>query len=48
MLLLKRGRLDIATGVALLTTRVREPTEGNLSKLVKMMSFLKRNKDEIL
>ena len=48
MFLCKRGRPDIATVVALLSTRVREPTESDWLKLIKMMSSRKGTKEEIL
>jgi hypothetical protein len=47
MFLCKRGRQDIQTAVAFMATRITEPNEGDWKKLVKMMNFLKKTKDNI-
>ena len=47
MFLCKRGRQDIQPAIAFMTTRVREPNEGDWKKLVKMMNYLKATKDDI-
>ena len=46
--LCKRGRPDIATVVALLSTRVRESTEDNQMILTKMILVLKSTEEELL
>ena len=43
----KRSRADINPAIAYLTTRVRDPTEEDWKKLVKMLGFLKRTQDDI-
>eukprot|EP00957_Ditylum_brightwellii_P108727 8294282-Ditylum_brightwellii.AAC.1 len=40
MFLCKRGRQDVNPGVGFLLTRVKEATEEDLKKLLKMMGFL--------
>ena len=47
MFLCKRGRQDIQTGIAFLSTRVTEPNEGDWMKLKKLMNFLKATQDEV-
>ena len=47
MFLCKRGRRDIQTGIAFLSTRVTEPNEGDWMKLKKLMNFLKATQDEV-
>ena len=48
MFLMKRGRPDIGPGVSLLTTRVTKPNQDDWNKLMKMMSFLKNTKNDLL
>ena len=48
LFLMKRSRPDIMPTVAFLCTRVREPTTYDWQKLVRMMDFLKRTKEESL
>eukprot|EP00957_Ditylum_brightwellii_P068465 5197908-Ditylum_brightwellii.AAC.1 len=45
---LKRGRPDITPGVVFLTTRVKEPNEGNWVKLVKCLGFSKGTTNDVL
>ena len=47
MFLCKRGRPDINMGISFLATRVKEPTESDWSKLLKVMNFVKRTKDDV-
>jgi hypothetical protein len=47
MFLCKRGRQDIQPAIAFMTTRVTNPNEGDWTKLVKLMNFLKATKDDI-
>jgi hypothetical protein len=47
MFVCKRARQDIQPRVAFLSTRVREPTEQDWSKLVRIMDFLKRTQDDV-
>ena len=44
----KRARGDIMPAVAFLTTRVKEPNQGDWVKLKKMMGFLKRTADDVM
>jgi hypothetical protein len=44
----KRARQDIQPAVAFMTTRVREPNEGDWWKLKRMIGFLKETKDDVL
>ena len=44
----KRGRPDRGTPISVLSTRVRKPNTNNWDKLVRMMQYIKRTKDEIL
>jgi hypothetical protein len=44
----KRGRQDISPVIAFLSTRVREPNEGDWQKLVRMMNFLKATQDDVM
>ena len=48
LFLSNRARPDIQPAVSMLSTRVREPTENDWNKLVRMMDFLKRTKDDVL
>jgi hypothetical protein len=47
MFLCKRGRQDIQPGIAFLATRTTEPTEKDWAKLIKLLVFLKRTKDDV-
>jgi len=44
----KRGRPDILPAIAFLCTRVQEPTQQDWNKLLKMLKFLARTKDDVL
>lgn len=44
----KQARQDIQPGIAFLTTRVKEPTAQDWSKLRKVIGFLKQTKDDVL
>jgi hypothetical protein len=46
--LAKRGRPDIMPCIAFLTTRVKNPTEEDWSKLILLLQFLKNTKDDVL
>ena len=48
LFLCKRGRPDIQTAVAFLTTRVQEPDVDDWKKLVRMLSYLKYTAELIL
>jgi len=48
MFLCKRARQDIHPAIAFLSTRVREPTQQDYTKLKRMMAFLKNTQDEVL
>jgi hypothetical protein len=43
----KRGRQDISPSIAFLSTRVREPTQQDWSKLVKTMRFLAGTAEDV-
>ena len=43
----KRARQDIPPGIAFLSTRSIEPTQGDWAKLIRVMAFLKATQDEI-
>ncbi|MGL6008755.1 MAG: Ty1/Copia family ribonuclease HI, partial [Culicoidibacterales bacterium] len=47
MFLCKRGRQDIQPGIAFLSTRTSSPTEGDWTKLLKLMRFLKATQSEV-
>jgi hypothetical protein len=47
MFLCKDGHQDIQPAIVFMTTRVRQPNEGDWKKLVKMMNYLKATKDDI-
>ena len=47
MFLCKRGRQDIQPGIAFLATRVKAPTEQDMIKLRRLMSFLKATQDDV-
>ena len=44
----KRGRQDIQPAIAFLSTRVREPTEEDWAKLVRLISFLLFTKEDVI
>ena len=48
MFLSKRSRQDIQLCIVFLATRVRDPTEQDWQKLVRLMSFLEQTKDDLL
>jgi hypothetical protein len=48
LFLTKRSRPDIALTVAFLCTRVQESNTSDWNKLIRMMDFLKRTKDDCL
>lgn len=48
LFLSKRGRPDISTAIAFLTTRVKEPDVDDWKKLLQLMFYLKQMKDLIL
>ena len=48
LFLYKQGGPNIMPAVAFLTTRVKEPTQQDWKKLVKMMKFLKQTKNDVL
>ena len=48
MFLCMRGRPDINMAISFLATRVKEPTENDWNKLVKVMNFLKKTENEVL
>ncbi len=47
MFLCKRGRQDILPGIVFLSTRVTLPNQGDWTKLVKLMNFLKATKNDV-
>ena len=48
LFLSKRGRPDISTAIAFLTTRVKEPDVDDWKKLLQLMFYLKQTKDLVL
>jgi hypothetical protein len=48
LFLAKRGRPDIMPCIAFLTTRVKNPTEEDWSKLILLLQFKKNTKDDVL
>ena len=48
MFLCKRARQDLLPGIVFLTTRVKEPTQQDWKKLVKLLNYLKATKNEIV
>lgn len=48
MFVAKRARPDILPGITFLSSRVRQPNEGDWRKLVKIMGFLKETQDEVM
>jgi hypothetical protein len=47
MFLCKRGRQDIQPGIAFLSTRTTQPNEGDWTKLIKIMNYLKATQDDV-
>ena len=47
MFLCKRARQDLLPGIIFLSTRVKEPNEGDWKKLSRIINFLQATKDEI-
>jgi hypothetical protein len=48
MFLCKRARPDIEPAIAFLSSRVKEPNEGDWNKLLRVMGFLKGTIDDVL
>jgi hypothetical protein len=48
MFLCKRARPDIDQGVSFLSSRVKEANEGDWTKLLRVLGFLKGNIDDVL
>ena len=48
LFLSKRARPDIQPAIAYLSTRVKEPTEGDWFKLKKMLGFLKATQEDVI
>ena len=48
LFLCKRGRPDIQTAIAFLTTRVKEPDQDDWKKLLRMVTYLYDTKDLVL
>ena len=48
MFLVKRGRSDVLPGVTFLLSRVREPNQGDWKKLVRILGFLKKTREDVL
>ena len=48
LFLCKQARLDILTGVAFLTTRVRKPNEDDGKKLSRILKYLSGTRDLVL
>ena len=48
MFLCKRARSDISPGIGLLASRVKEPTEQDWNKLVRLLAFLKGTRNDVL
>jgi hypothetical protein len=48
MFLCKRGRPDISVAISFLASRVQAPNEGDWSKLIRVMAFLKATSEEVL
>ena len=46
LFLCKRSRTAIQTAVSFLTTRVKEPTEENWKKIVRVLAYLKGTTEE--
>ena len=47
MFVCKRTRQDTAPGIALLSTRTTSPNNGDWRKLLKLLGFMKRTKDNV-
>jgi hypothetical protein len=47
MFLCKHGHQDIQPAIAFMTMRVTDPNEGDWTKLVELMNFLKATEDDI-
>jgi hypothetical protein len=48
MFLCKRGRSDIQPAISFLSSRVTEPTESDWKKLIRVLTFLKTTRDDLL
>jgi hypothetical protein len=48
MFLVKRGRMDVLPGVTFLSSRVKELNLGDWKKLVRILGYLKKTKDDVL
>ncbi len=48
MFLCKRARPDIEPAIAFLSSRVKEPNEGDWTKLLRVLGFLKGTKNDVL
>ena len=44
----KRGRPDVQTAIAFLTTRVKEPDQDDWKKLLRMIMYLQDTRDTVL
>ena len=44
----KRGRPDTGTAIAVLSTRVREPSVDDWNKLIRYLQYVKRTRDDVL
>ena len=44
----KRGRPDTGTAIAVLSTRVREPSVDDWGKLIRYLQYVKRTRDDVL
>ena len=44
----KRGRPDTGTAIAVLSTRVREPSADDWQKLIRYLQYVKRTRDDVL
>ena len=44
----KRARPDIQPTIAVLTTQVQEPTDGDWKKLIRLIKYLNRTQDMLL
>jgi hypothetical protein len=48
MFLCKRVRLDVQPAISFLASRVQEPNEGDRTKLIRVLVFLKMTRDDML
>jgi len=48
MFLSKRRRPDVNHAISILSSRVKEPNEGDWKKLLRVMNFLKNTRDYVL